>query len=192
MLTHIRPALVMIVFMTMLTGLLYPLAVTGIAQAVARAPANGSLLTDEKGAIVGSSLIGQGFAKPEYMHGRPSAAGNGYDPTSSGGSNLGPLDPKLADRIKGDAGKLAAETSAPIPSDAVTASGSGLDPDISPAFAILQAPRIARARSVALADVSDLIEKLTVGRSLFVLGEPRLNVLRFNRALDARFPISKR
>lgn len=193
MFAHIRPALVIILLMTIVTGILYPLAVTGLAQLIAKTPANGSLLRDDKGVVVGSSLIGQGFAKPEYLHPRPSAAGNGYDPTSSGGSNYGPLDPKLADRIKGDAAKIAA--SAPgesIPSDAVTASGSGLDPDISPEYAALQVAGVAAARRIAPDAVETAIAQGTHGRTLAILGEPRVNVLAVNRALDAHYPISKR
>ena len=192
MLTHLRPALVMIVLMTVLTGLLYPLAVTGLAQ-LARSPANGSLIRDDRGVVIGSALIGQSFARPEYLHGRPSAAGNGYDPTSSGGSNYGPMDPKLADRVKGDAAKIAAlAPGVPIPSDAVTASGSGLDPDISPEYAALQVSGIAAARRTAPGAVEAAIAQASHGRTLAILGEPRVNVLAVNRALDARFPISKR
>ena len=191
MLTHIRPALVMMALLTLLTGVLYPLAVTGIAQLLP-GPAKGSLLTDVSGKVVGSALIAQGFARPEYLHPRPSAAGNGYDPTSSGGSNYGPLDPKLADRVKGDAGKLAKESpGAVIPNDAVTASGSGLDPDVSPENAALQAPRVAAARKAPLADVQAVIAGETRGRTLAILGEPRVNVLLVNRALDARFPVRR-
>ena len=141
MLTHIRPAVVTLGLMTLLTGVAYPLAVTGVALALP-GPAQGSLVRDGAGRVIGSALIGQGFARPEYLHGRPSAAGNGYDPTASGGSNYGPMDPKLADRVAKDATALATEARGlALPADAVTASGSGLDPDVSPAFAALQAPR---------------------------------------------------
>lgn len=192
MLAQLRPALATIALMTLLTGVAYPLAVTGVAQ-VLKGPAEGSLIRDAAGGVVGSRLIGQAFAKPGHLHGRPSAAGNGYDPTSSGGSNYGPLDPKLADRVKGDAAAIA--EGAPgqaIPSDAVTASGSGLDPEISPEYARLQAPRIAAARGVPLADVQAAIDGQTRGRTFAILGEPRVNVLLVNRALDARFPAPRR
>ena len=191
MFTHLRPAVVTIALMTLVTGLLYPLAIAGVALALP-GPARGSLIRDD-GRVVGSALIGQAFTRPEYLHGRPSAAGNGYDPTSSGGSNYGPLDPKLADRIKGDAAAIA--KSAPgreVPADAVTASGSGLDPDISPAYAALQAPRIAAARHAPVYAVQAVIDGQTQTRTLAILGEPRVNVLLVNRALDARFPVARR
>ena len=191
MFTHLRPAVVTIALMTLVTGLLYPLAIAGVALALP-GPARGSLIRDD-GRVVGSALIGQAFTRPEYLHGRPSAAGNGYDPTSSGGSNYGPLDPKLADRIKGDAAAIA--KSAPgreVPADAVTASGSGLDPHISPAYAALQAPRIAAARHAPVSAVQAVIDGQTQTRTLAILGEPRVNVLLVNRALDARFPVARR
>ncbi len=191
MLTHIRPAVVTLGLMTLLTGVAYPLAVTGIAAAL-HGSAQGSLVKDGAGQVVGSVLIGQSFAKPQYLHGRPSAAGTGYDPTSSGGSNMGPLDPKLADRIGKDAKALAGEApDAAIPADALTTSGSGLDPDVSPAFAAFQAPRIASARGAPLAAVQGLIDGQTRGRTLLILGEPRVNVLAVNRALDAQIPARK-
>ena len=193
MLSHLRPAVVMIALFTLLTGLIYPLAITGVAQAFLSAPANGSLIRGAGGRVIGSALIGQGFTRPEYLHPRPSAAGNGYDPTQSGGSNYGPLDPKLAQRIAGDAATLVkASPGAAIPADAVTASGSGLDPDISPENARLQAPRIAVARHVSTAAVQAILDDKTAGRVLLVFGEPRLDVLLVNRALDARLPVSKR
>ncbi len=189
MLTHLRPAVVMIALFTLLTGLAYPLAITGLSQALLSGPANGSLIHGAGGQVIGSRLIAQGFARPEYLHPRPSAAGNGYDPTSSGGSNYGPLDPKLAQRVAGDAAGLAkASPGAVIPVDAVTASASGLDPDISPENAELQISRIATARHAAPAAVQAIINGATKGRSLIVLGEPRVNVLLANRALDARLP----
>ena len=192
MLTHIRPAVVTLGLLTLLTGVAYPLAVTGIALALP-GPARGSLLKDGAGRIVGSALIGQGFSRAEYLHGRPSAAGNGYDPTSSSGSNYGPLDPKLADRVSKDAAALAREApGAAIPPDAVAASASGLDPDVSPAFAALQAARIATTRHAPVAAVQGLIDGQTRGRDLLVLGEPRVNVLAVNRALDAQLPVSRR
>src|SRR5271165_4014428 len=147
MLQHIRPAIVSTVLFTLVLGLVYPLAMTGLIGAVLPAQAGGSLVTDASGRVIGSSLIAQGFAKPQYLHPRPSAAGNGYDPMNSGGSNLGPLDKKLADRIKGDAAAIAREAGGrPIPADAVTTSGSGLDPDITPENAYLQASRVAANR----------------------------------------------
>ena len=192
MLTHLRPAVVMIALFTVVTGLLYPLAMTGVAQALLGGPANGSLLRDGAGHVMGSRLIAQGFAKPQYLHPRPSAAGNGYDPTASGGSNYGPLDPKLAQRVAGDAASLSKESpGARIPVDAVTASASGLDPDISPENARLQAPRIAVARGAAVADVQAVLDRFTSGRALLIFGEPRVNVLEANLALDAALPPRK-
>ena len=191
MLSHLRPALVTIVLMTAVTGLFYPLAVTGVALALP-GPAQGSLVRDG-GRVVGSELIGQAFTRPEYLHGRPSAAGAGYDPTASGGSNYGPLDARLADRIRGDAAAYAREAPGrAIPADAVAASGSGLDPDVSPGTAALQAPRIAAARHAPVAAVQAVIDDQTHGRTLAVLGEPRVNVLLVNRALDARLPLNSR
>ncbi len=191
MLTHLRPAVVMIALFTLLTGLIYPLAMTGVAQALFSGPANGSLIRAADGHVLGSSLIAQGFARPEYLHPRPSAAGNGYDPTASGGSNYGPLDPKLAQRIAGDAATLGkASPGSLIPADAVTASASGLDPDISPENARLQAPRIAAARHVAVAAVLAVIDQGVRGRTWVVIGEPRVDVVVVNRALDARLPLS--
>ncbi len=193
MLAHVRPALVMIALMTILTGLLYPLAVTGAAQTLMKGPADGSLVRDAAGRVVGSALIAQGFARPEYLHPRPSAAGTGYDPTSSGGSNFGPMDPKLADRVKADAGRLAVEApGAAIPADAVTTSGSGLDPDVSPENAALQTPRIAAARGASPEAVRAVIDGLAEGRTLGVFGAPHVNVLAVNRALDARLPLRRR
>ncbi len=189
MLSHLRPALVSMGLFTALLGLAYPLAVTGVAQAAFPAQANGSLVRDAGGQIIGSSLIGQAFAKPEYFHGRPSAAGNGYDATASSGSNMGPLNDKLIVREKADAAVLRAENpGALIPADAVTTSASGLDPDISPANARFQAPRIARARGVPEGQVTTLIEGQVQQPLLGFIGQPRVNVLALNRALDARFP----
>lgn len=186
-----RACLVMIVLFTLLVGVAYPLAVTGVAQLAFPRQANGSLLHDSAGQVVGSSLLAQGFAKPEYLHPRPSAAGKGYDATASGGSNLGPMDTRLSDRIAGDAKALNAEAASPIPADAVTASGSGLDPDISPQNAARQAPRIAAARHVQPEKVRAVIDAATKDRTLAILGEPRVNVLLVNRALDARYPLQK-
>jgi K+-transporting ATPase ATPase C chain len=189
MLTHLRPALVSMGLFTALLGLAYPLAVTGIAQVAFPAQANGSLLRDAKGTVVGSALIGQPFAKAEYLHPRPSAAGTGYDASASSGSNMGPLNEALATRVKTDADALRAENpGAVIPADAVTTSGSGLDPDISPAYARFQAPRIAKARGLPVARVEAVIDRNVQGQLLGFIGQPRVNVLAVNRALDARFP----
>ena len=189
MISHLRPAIVSVGLFTALLGLAYPLAVTGVAQAAFPTQANGSLLRDAKGAIVGSALIGQAFTQPGYLHPRPSAAGTGYDASASSGSNMGPLNDALAKRIKTDADALRAENpGAVIPADAVTTSGSGLDPDISPANARFQAPRIAKARGVPLSRVEAVIDRNVQGQLLGFIGQPRVNVLAVNRALDARFP----
>jgi K+-transporting ATPase ATPase C chain len=189
MLNHIRPAVVMIALFTGVLGVAYPFAVTGVAQTVFSEQADGSLVRDKAGKIVGSALVGQTFAEPVYLHPRPSAAGDDYDASSSSGANLGPLNPDLIARVKADADALRAETGAAvIPADAVTASASGLDPHISPAYARLQAARIAQARGVAVQEVSKVIEQHVEGRTFGVLGQPRVNVLLTNMALDARFP----
>ena len=185
MLSHLRPALVSAGLFTVLLGLAYPLAVTGVAQAAFPAQANGSLIKDAKGTVVGSALIGQAFAKPEYLHPRPSAAGNGYDASASSGSNMGPLNDKLIEREKADAATLRAENpGAPIPADAVTTSGSGLDPEISPAYARFQAPRIAKARGMTIQAVEAVIARHQEDRLLGFIGQPRVNVLLVNRDLD--------
>jgi K+-transporting ATPase ATPase C chain len=190
MLSNIRPAIVMIVFFTLLTGLAYPFAITGIAQVLLKGQADGQMVRDASGQVIGSHLIAQGFAKPEYLHPRPSAAGNGYDASNSGGSNMGPLSQKLADRMKGDAATLRKEApNAVIPADAVTTSGSGLDPDISPAYAHFQAPRIAAARHASAADIDAFVTAKISSALLGFIGQPHVNVLEFNRALDARFPV---
>jgi K+-transporting ATPase ATPase C chain len=240
---ELRPGFMMMLVMTVLTGLVYPAVITGIAQVVFRDQANGSLIV-ANGQVVGSRLIGQGFSKPEYFHPRPSAAGNGYDPTASGGSNLGPTSAKLIngttkiddkktevvdfdgieDRIvhycvdngipydssmpldafkdtqgnlddvklikafNNDKAPLVFTPKTPIPADAVTASASGLDPHISPANVQAQAARVAKARGVSLEQVQALIARHTEGRDLGFLGEPHVNVLELNLALDQSFP----
>ncbi|MGN6065446.1 MULTISPECIES: potassium-transporting ATPase subunit KdpC [Brevundimonas] len=188
MLNHIRPAIVMIALFTGVLGVGYPLAVTGVAQAAFSDQANGSLVRDKEGRVVGSALVGQTFAAPGYLHPRPSAAGDGYDAAASSGSNLGPLNPDLIARVKTDADALQSEAGVKaIPADAVTASASGLDPHISPAYAELQAARIAKARGVGEAQVREVIRQHVEGRTFGVLGQPRVNVLLTNQALDARF-----
>jgi K+-transporting ATPase ATPase C chain len=172
----------MIMLFTILTGLAYPLAMTGVAQVIAPNTANGSIVMKD-GKPIGSELIGQAFTKDQYFWSRPSGAGNGYDGASSSGSNLGPTSPKLMERIKTEAARYPGE--GPVPADAVTASGSGLDPHITPENAHRQAARVAKARNLPVEQVSALIDKFTEGRTLGFIGEPRVNVLDLNLALDA-------
>jgi K+-transporting ATPase ATPase C chain len=187
MLSNLRPAVVMIAFFTLLTGIVYPLAVTGLASIAFPHQAGGSLVRGPDGRVQGSMLIAQAFAGPGYLHPRGSSAGNGYDATNSSGSNLGPMDPKLADRIARDAAALRGEASGlAIPADAVTQSGSGLDPDISPANAALQASRIAKARGERPDQVMAVIARHTSSPALGFIGQPAVNVLAVNRDLDRR------
>jgi K+-transporting ATPase ATPase C chain len=192
MLSQLRASVVMMALFTLVFGLAYPLAMTGVAGLIFPAQAGGSLVRDAKGQVIGSALIAQGFARPEYLHPRGSAAGNGYDPTSSGGSNLGPLDSKLIERVKGDAASIAKDDGpGTIPADAVTVSGSGLDPDVSPANARLQAGRIAAHRGATVSEVLALIDGETHQPVLGFIGEPTVNVLAVNRALDARYRVAQ-
>jgi len=191
MLSQLWPALRINIFLLILLGVGYPLAVTGISQLVFPHQANGSLIT-KNGQVVGSELIGQNFTKPEYFQPRPSAAGNdGYDPTASGGSNYGPTNQKLIDRVKASAAKFHKDNpdyQGPIPADLLTASGSGLDPDISPASAQAQEARVAKARGISQDQIGQLVAQYTKSADLGLLGEPRVNVLKLNLALDEQYP----
>jgi K+-transporting ATPase ATPase C chain len=197
MLKELRPALVLLIGLTLITGLLYPLAITGFAQLLFPTQAQGSLIVQD-GKVVGSALLGQPFNDPKYFHGRPSATTAPdpqdssktveapYNAANSGGSNLGPTSKALADRITADVERLKAENpSAPVPIDLVTTSGSGLDPDISPDAAYFQVPRVAQARGLPPERVRALVESQIQGRTLGLFGEPRVNVLKLNLALDA-------
>ena len=191
---QIKITILATIVMTILFGLAYPLVFTGLAQVLFPHQANGSLVT-VNGKVAGSELIGQSFTKPEYFHGRPSAAGNnGYDAANSGGSNLGPTNQKLVDRVKADVQKFRAEDpdyTGPIPADLLTSSGSGLDPHISPASAEAQVARIAKARGVTPDRITELVAKHTDGRQWGIFGEPRVNVLLLNIDLDQIVPLRK-
>jgi potassium-transporting ATPase KdpC subunit len=196
MLREIRPAIVVLIALTLITGLIYPLAMTGIAQVIFPYQANGSMIT-QNGHVVGSELIGQNFTSAKYFHGRPSAT-TGPDPkdpsktvpapynaANSGASNLGPTNKALIDRVKGDIATLQKENpGTPVPIDLVTTSASGLDPDISPEAALFQVPRVAKARSLPEDRIRQLVDDNTEGRLFGLLGEPRVNVLQLNLALD--------
>ncbi len=185
---HLNVAVRFTIVTTIVFGLVYPLIVTGLSQLLFPRQANGSLI-EKNGQIIGSRLIAQGFTSDKYFHPRPSAAGSGYDATSSSGSNLGPTNQQLVERVKHDVAKLHAENpGTPIPTDMVTTSGSGLDPDISPASADFQVPRVAKARGISADALRSVVARHTAAKQLSVLGEPRVNVLELNLDLDENFP----
>jgi K+-transporting ATPase ATPase C chain len=188
---QIRPAIAMTIVLMIITGGIYPGIVTVLAQLIFPHQANGSLITTSSGQVTGSALIGQGFSKPEYFHSRPSAAGNGYDDTASSGTNKGPTDLKLADTLISQAVDSAVAQDGAVrgkvPSDMATSSASGLDPDISPANAAQQVARVARTRGVSVDAVRTLVANHTLGRQFGFFGEPRVNVLALNLALDSSF-----
>jgi potassium-transporting ATPase KdpC subunit len=187
---QLRIATLVTLVTTLIFGVIYPLVVTGLGRLLFPAQANGSMIT-HNGKVLGSRLIGQPFSADWYFHPRPSGAGTGYDPiaASGGATNLGPTNKQLIDRVKGDVEKLHAENpAAPIPVDLVTTSGSGLDPDISPAAADFQVPRVARARHISEDDLRAIVAKHTLPRQFGILGEPRVNVLELNLDLDATHP----
>ena len=190
---QLRSAVLLFIVLSVITGGIYPLVVTGIAQVGFPRQANGSLIVDKAGNVIGSSLIGQNFDAPEYFHPRPSSAGaNGYDSSASSGSNLGPTNKKLLDGIKSNVDSYRQDNGlsadALIPVDAVTGSGSGLDSDISPDNAALQVARVAKARGATEDQIRQVVSQATTGRTLGILGEPRVNVLQLNLALDSAFP----
>jgi potassium-transporting ATPase KdpC subunit len=187
---QLKIAFWMTIVTTILFGIVYPLVVTGLAQVLFPKQANGDLIR-KNGTVIGSQLIGQAFSSKGYFYSRPSAAGSGYDGLASGGSNLGPTNRQLITRVKQDAQSLQAQNpSAPVPVDLVTTSGSGLDPDITPAAAEFQIPRVARERGMTEEEVRALVHRHTQGRQFGILGEPRVNVLELNLDLDATHPMS--
>ena len=193
MLEQLLPAVRITLVLTVLAGMLYPALVTGIAQAIFPKQANGSLI-EVNGKVVGSELIGQKFSKPEYFQGRPSAAGDGYDAANSGASNFGPTNQKLVNRIKADADKFHKENpdfTGPFPADLLTASASGLDPHLSPASAMAQVARVAKARGITQDQAQQMVERFTEPRQLGFLGESRVNVLKLNLALDSVYPVKR-
>ena len=188
---NLMTAILMTIATTILLGLIYPLVVTGLAQLIFPRKANGQLI-EVAGKTIGSRIIGQGFSGASYFHSRPSAAGNGYDAANSNGSQYGPTNQKLIDRVKGDVAAAQADNpGTPVPIDLVTTSASGLDPDITPAAAEFQLPRVANERGTTVEELRDLVSKHTEGRQFGFLGEPRVNVLELNLDLDQRFPLRK-
>jgi len=186
---HIITAILYTIVTTVLVGIIYPILITAFAQVYSKDKANGQLIT-RNGVVIGSRIIAQPFTGAAYFHPRPSAAGNGYDPLNSGGSNYGPTNQKLIDRVKADVAALQAENPGkPVPVDLVTTSGSGLDPHITPAGAEFQVPRVARERGVAENEIFKVVQEHTEGRTFGFLGEPRVNVLELNLALDEKFPM---
>ena len=184
-------SVLMTIATTILLGIIYPLVVTGLAQVLFPHKANGQLIQKD-GKVIGSSIIGQGFSGAAYFHPRPSAAGNGYDAANSGGSNLGPTNQKLIDRVKGDVATAQADNpGTPVPIDLVTTSASGFDPHITPASADFQLQRVSKERGVTADQLRTLVKKHTEGRQLGILGEARVNVLELNLELDERFPTKK-
>jgi K+-transporting ATPase ATPase C chain len=193
MFTQLIPALRTTLFFTALTGFIYPVIVTGLSQLFFNDQANGSLVS-RKGRIVGSSLIGQNFTRSEYFHSRPSSAGNGYDASISSGSNLGPTSQRLIDRIRASEAQFRSDNpdfDGSLPADSLTASASGLDPHISPAAAHAQVGRIAKSRAVTPAQIQQLVDRFTESRTIGIFGEPRVNVLMLNIALDEQVPVSQ-
>jgi K+-transporting ATPase ATPase C chain len=185
-------SILMTIATTVLFGIIYPLVITGVSQVLFPRKANGQLI-EANGKVIGSRIIGQTFSSPWYFHSRPSAAGNGYDATASNGSQLGPTNQKLIDRVKGDVAAAQAENPGrPVPVDLVTTSASGLDPEISPAAADFQVPRVAKARGTSEQRIREILARHTENRQLGFLGEPRVNVLELNLDLDTVFPLNKR